>query len=198
MLVSELIMYVDDKFDNEFDDETKIDIINKMEQRIYSEIIEELEKVAIDLVADTENYVITRPKMFEEIVQLEISGNQYDLGLINDNVNRQYFKENDGISLNPIPFTDEIGGMIVYFRKKPTIKTLDNIETDTLTLIDDFGIRWKALYHYYLAWKMSVLLKENDEANNWAVLYNEEESELFEWYTSKQPNNISEATKARW
>lgn len=198
MLISDLIMYIDDQFNNAFDDATKIDIINEMEQRIYSKTIEEIDKVAFNLTLGVENYPIVEPRIFEEIIQLEVSNVQYYLTNINDSYVNSFFKESNGISLNPIPYADVVGGMIVYFRRKPTIKTKANINVDTPAVITDFGIRWKPLYHYYVAWKLSVLLKENEEANNWAVLYNEKESELFDWYTSRQANNVANDTKSRW
>jgi hypothetical protein len=198
MIISDLITYVDDVYSNTLSDSSKIIFINKMEQKVYSEIIKEKTKIYLDVETDVESYPVDEGKIFEDILVLKVNNVEYTLGDVDLNAEKQYFKKNGEIALNPIPTQDSTDGIVIFYRKLPELKTLANIDTDTTSIIDDFGFRWIDLYRFFLSWEINISLKEFIEANNWAALYNEKESELFNWYKDKQVKTVSDYRKTEW
>jgi hypothetical protein len=169
-----------------------------MEQKVYSEIIKEKTKIYLDVETDVESYPVDEGKIFEDILVLKVNNVEYTLGDVDLNAEKQYFKKNGEIALNPIPTQDSTDGIVIFYRKLPELKTLANIDTDTTSIIDDFGFRWIDLYRFFLSWEINISLKEFIEANNWAALYNEKESELFNWYKDKQVKTVSDYRKTEW
>ena len=198
MIISDLITYVDDVYSNTLSDSSKIIFINKMEQKVYSEIIKEKTEIPLDVETGVESYPVDEGKIFEDILVLKVNNVEYTLGDVDLNAEKQYFKKNGEIALNPIPTQDSTDGIVIFYRKLPELKTLANIDTDTTSIIDDFGFRWIDLYRFFLSWEINISLKEFIEANNWAALYNEKESELFNWYKDKQVKTVSDYRKTEW
>ena len=198
MIISDLITYVDDVYSNTLSDSSKIIFINKMEQKVYSEIIKEKTEIPLDVETGVESYPVDEGKIFEDILVLKVNNVEYTLGDVDLNAEKQYFKKNGEIALNPIPTQDSTDGIVIFYRKLPELKTLANIDNDTTSIIDDFGFRWIDLYRFFLSWEINISLKEFIEANNWAALYNEKESELFNWYKDKQVKTVSDYRKTEW
>lgn len=198
MKVIDMIRLIDEIIDNMISNNTKVIYINELEQQFYQDVVKELELVNVDLVNEQAEYPLYNHYLYEDILKVTVYDNQYSKTTAMNKTANEYYKTPGGLSLIPVPYIDQVDGMEVIYRKKPVEKSVDDINTDTCTILDDFGLRWTPLYENFLKWKISVDLKEFAEANNWAILFEEEKAKFFEWYESTQPEMLNDYVDRGW
>ncbi len=86
-------------------------------------------------------------------------------------------------NLNMLPYISDDGSS-ERDRYKPEFKTLDEAETQELSL-EVFGFRWVIMYEYYIYAQISLLKEEFGKANNYISLYNSLVDEFFSFYNSR-------------
>ena len=186
MKVNELIDLVDDTLDNSILDGAKVIWINELEGSIYRDIVEEFDEVVIDIVAVQEGYVTTDYK-FEDIKKVSVNGIEYSKQSLAYNEHYSYYKKDGKITLNPIPSIDATEGLKVIHRHNHTRKTLAAINTQDLELTSEFKEEFANIYEYFISYKICLANKDNDDANNYGMLYNEALASFTGWYLTSYP-----------
>jgi hypothetical protein len=72
---------------------------------------------------------------------------------------------------------------------KPTLKTLQTISSDELSLLQ-YGYRWVTIYEYYIYGQISLSYQEFGKANNYFMLYNSMIDEFVQQYFPILDNTI--------
>jgi len=198
MKVIDMINMINEIIDNMISNDSKVVYINELEQLFYQDVVLELDEIITDLAAEQSEYLIPDPYRFEDIVKVTVSDDVYLKTTALDKDINEYYKTSGGFSITPTPENAEVDKLEIVYRKKPVLKTTDNIQTDDCQIMKDFGERWGTLYQYFLKWKISIDLKEFAEANNWAVLFEEEKGKFYKWYQSAQPNLSNRTVERDW
>lgn len=84
---------------------------------------------------------------------------------------------------------DTIFQKFIIDKEKPPEKTLFNIGSDELALLD-YGYRWVTIYQYYIMGQISLLYEEFGKANNYFMLYNSMVDEFVQQYYPKVDNTV--------
>lgn len=197
MNVEIFLQELDDIAPNIVDDGDKINWINELEDHMYSNIIEEQKSTYIDTVKDQESYDLPGIKL-NDILKVIVGNIEYKKMTLSENEPNSYFQDGMKLGLSPVPTNDVIQGIKLIHRNKPTLKTRDTSATDELSIVKDYGIRFKNLYKYYVLWSISIENKEFGEANNYSVLYNEALGEFTGWYYKNLPNTTAIKRKRSW
>lgn len=75
---------------------------------------------------------------------------------------------------------------------KPELKTISNIGTDELSLVEH-GIRWLMLYEYFIYSQICILNEEYGKANNYFMLQNGLIDEFVQYYYPIMDNTVRES-----
>lgn len=195
MKVVDFITEIDINMNNNVNDTKKVSWFKELETNLYKEIVKEFRVDLIDVAALQETYSLEgKPYKFEDIEQLKINQTEYKLSDVFNNSSRTFFKKNGLLALNPIPVMNIQNGIEIIYRYYPAEKTVDTMNTDTLTLLDDFGDEYKDVYTYYFYRKIAVEQKQFVDANNYGLLYNDALGTFAKWYNSVIPRS----TMSRW
>lgn len=103
-----------------------------------------------------------------------------------DNIMPNDVDENDIIRWINV-LEDTIYEKFVKDSPKPALKTLANISSDTLSLMD-YGYRWVTIYEYFIYGQISMVNEEYGKSNNYFQLYNAMVDEFMQQYFPKLEN----------
>jgi len=197
VLVSEAIERADRWVESSLPLDEKIDVIRNVELDFYSNLkFLKFETATIDLVAEQDTYSLASEDFdFDSIQKLVIDGIEYKKMTVEENYTYTYYEDGDNIVIDPEPVTSETAGIEITYLYQPSEKTVDNTDTATLDIVEDFGNRWKDLYHFALLNRYCVYNKDFALANNYAMYYNSAETELFQYLARTRPETTSELRK---
>lgn len=181
MTVSELIAIIDSEMDNIRGTNSKVDDINLVEEKIFSNIIQEFYEDTQNLVSAQDNYTLTG-YTFEDISKVYVNDVEYSKGIATAMQSNTFYKKNGGFYLYPVPSSNVTAGLVIMYKHKPTKKTVANIGTDVLSIPDQF----RDAYKNYIFSQICIQNQEFDKANNYIALYNAIIEELRSWYQKQQ------------
>lgn len=174
--------------------------VNMLEQTLYRSNLMELELDLIDAVAGQSEYSLsTKEYKFEDIEALSINGVYYNaIQPKTQMYDYSYTKTTSGFRLSPTPLTSVAQSINVYYKKRPTLKTEANMGTEDLTITADFGEEFVTLYRYFCYRMICILNRDYNDANLYGTLFQEAEDSFWEWYVSRQPDDMAVDRKRRW
>jgi hypothetical protein len=187
LTVSALITSIASKFDHSYDNQDILDLINEVEQSVYSEYIKEFDSAVLATVAEQSAYDLSTGVSFDAIESLFVNGSEYKKRDLRQHETKGFYKDGDGkLCLYPVPTTtDAVGSetVLIVYRKKPAVKLVAAIETDTLSLPEAFT----DIYRYYIKGQICFLQKEFTEGRNWLELFNSRTLDLVKWWGNNRP-----------
>lgn len=195
MKVGDLITSVDSKYSNTYVDQDKVDWINKLEQKLYSDFILLQKEDKMDLVADQAEYTLTGYS-FDDILKVEVNGTEYNLSSPSYYTVNTYYRQgkDEKVTLNPAPNADATDGLAIVYRWKPSLKTVLGKATEELELADQYA----DLYRYHIYAEICALRKEFAEYNNWMILFNTELQDLLIKMGNTAPPDARAKNAKRW
>lgn len=198
MRVAELISNVKELTNQMVSDGVLLDYVNQIESEIFTDTIEEYRTKWIECKKGED---IILPSFKFEIQELEIFKNKEGRSLdIVKWVDGDYdiFSDTDNQS-NGYAIKNKWGkcwAKIIY-RYVPERKKLENIHSDTLDILR-YGDRFYGIYEHHLKHKLFLAVEEYQQANNEAVMFNDELSKLKKYALDHRYNKVIKKVEGKW
>jgi len=183
--VQQFITELDAQKPQKYDNSIKINWINEVEQNLYSKVIEEYIKDDTQYANVSVFPLDIKTDLgieFEDIRKVYVDGVEYSKMSLAYTPDGSYFKNDEKLDISKRP-TGPVNVSIVY-RERPTIKTVDTINTDKINLPDQHI----KIITYYCFQHIHLLNKEYAEAQNWIALYNDAVADFIQWYEERKAN----------
>lgn len=199
MKIIDIITLVDETYPNTVGDGVKVGYINDLERDIFNKYLREIEEQKMDLTSGTDVYDLPNGYLFENIEKINIDGRNFVKSFIFDNTYFEFYKvDQHSFGINPTPTKDLDDGIKIFLKKQPELKTKELMSSQEPSLIKMFGNQWKRLYEFYIKHEIAIDLKENSDANNFAIKYNQAENDFVQFYYSNLPNTTANRRKKAW
>jgi hypothetical protein len=195
MKVNELITTVDSEYANPYDMQNKLNWINELELRYRLEVDQKLGIFELSRLSNIAGYDMPSGVQFKDLKIVYIDRRKADFIDLTSYQKPGYYQDADGkFAIYPVPIvSDSTPGIRCVYIIRPTAKVLANIETDDLLITDEYI----NVYKYFIFWKIALMNREFDEANNWSDLFNSEFAELSKWVKRKSPAQAPELSRTR-
>lgn len=197
MKVDEFIALMKEKTQLDFTEGEIISWINEVEQKMYTEHINEF---VMSYIPSENKSKINVPIPKFMIEKVEAIKNDEVLETIYDKENRGGADNVEMNFLNDDGTIDNKWGdctLKIFHKYTPTVKTNENANYLNLNLMN-YGYQWIELYEYYCSYKANLKMEEFQVANNFANLYNEAVVN-FELHLRKNEYNRSvKKVEKRW
>lgn len=198
MKVAELISNVKEVTNSTVSDGVLLDYINQIESEIFTDVIEEYRRTWVEC---KEGKDIVLPSFKYEIQEIEVyrdkDGDSID---IIDWIDGDYdiFSDTDNQS-DGYTISNKWGNCFIklIYRYVPKRKKLKDIDTDTLDILR-YGDRFYGIYEHHLKHKLYMAVEEYQQANNEAVLYNDEIAKLKKYALDNHYNKIIKKVEGKW
>lgn len=177
----QVIQDIDAIFENDVPLNLKLRWISDVNSSVYSTLVDDTKAYDINTVQGQREYNLPVGVLFEDILKLSVNGQEYTKSSAMDHWDGTFCKNGNALRLDPIPDKDIAAGIEIIVRDVPPEITKDN-ENDVLPLPRQF----KQLYYYNVQAQLLVVLKDQEQAENYGLLYNQLLDEFQDWYFRSQ------------
>lgn len=195
MIIKDLIQKIGRLYPHTFLEQDILDFINEVNDIIFSEVIENLNKVTLDLVEDKTDYEIPEGISPELVKLVKINDTKYIKTSITSRESLGFSLIGNTLSLNTKPSMSKLNGLELIYRAIPEHHLAENKDEDEILI----PIQYSTLYEYYSYFKLSILNDEFGKANNYTILFNELLEDLrFYIMQHNSTNDSKEEIESRW